>query len=174
MECLSDEGAKDGWPRACFADSRGSILLLTVLLLSLLSVLFLFVTNSVLLGTRARESLRSAVEMFYLAEAGLSHGRAFCVAYGEGSALREGGADDKGEVGGLEADAPFGVWLPFGRGDYRIEAFRLSEDPQALVERDSGILLVATAQLDGEGRKRICLLLDEPPSCGILAWWEPD
>ena len=36
-------------------NTRGSILLLTVILLSLLSVLFLLVTNSVLLGTQARE-----------------------------------------------------------------------------------------------------------------------
>ncbi len=85
-------------PTVCSPNSRGSILLLTVILLSLLSVLLLLVTNSILLGTQARESLRTSLEMLYIAEAGLAHGQAFCVAHGETSPLlaegrRRGGGE---------------------------------------------------------------------------------
>jgi len=154
-------------------DSRGSILLLTVILLSFLSVLLLLVTNSILLGTQARESLRTSLEMLYIAEAGLAHGQAFCVAHGETSPLLAG--EEEGEVvSEPDAEAPFGAWLPFGEGEYRIQAFRLGTDAQPFVKKDTGILLVATARLDGEGRRRACLLLDDPPSCRSLAWWEPD
>ena len=155
-------------------DSRGSILLLTVVLLSLLSVLFLLATNSILLGTQARESIRASLEMLYIAEAGLAHGQAFCLAHGETSPLLAGEAEEEGEVSEPEPEAPFGAWLPFGGGEYRIQAFRLRTDAQPFVKKDTGILLVATARLDGEGRRRACLLLDDPPSCRSLAWWEPD
>jgi hypothetical protein len=154
-------------------DSRGSILLLTVILLSLLSVLFLLVSNSILLGTQARQSLRSSLEMLYIAEAGLAHGQAFCLAHGETSPLlaRE---EEGEEVSEPAAEAPFEAWLPFGEGEYRVQAFRLRTDPQPFLKRGAGILLVGTARLDGEGSRRACLLLDDPPSCRSLAWWEPD
>ncbi len=154
-------------------DSRGSVLLLTVIILSLLSVLLLLVTNSVLLGTQARESLRTSLELLYISEAGLAHGQAFCVAHGETSPLlvREEEGEKAGEP---EAEAPFGSWLPFGEGEYRIQAFRLGTDAQPFLKMDKGILLVATARLDGEGRRQACLLLDDPPSCRSMAWWEPD
>ena len=177
MSCLFDEdhrAAPAARAKPRFADSRGSILFLTVVLLSLLSILFLLATNSVLLGTKARESLQASVEMFYIAEAGLSHGQAFCAAYGERSSLLAGEIEEESDVRESEIDAPFGTWFPFGRGEYRIKAYRLSEDPQPFVERDSGVLLVVTAHLDGTGEKRVCLLIDEPPSCRALAWWEPE
>lgn len=161
-------------PKPCFADSRGSVLLLTVVLLALLSVLFLLVTNSVLLGTRARKSLQASMEMFYIAEAGLYHGQAFCEAYGEKSSVLTRAIEEGGEVDESEIETPFDAWLSFGRGEYRINAYRLSTDTQPFVERDSGVLLVATARLQGDGRKRVCLLLDEPPSWRALAWWEPE
>jgi hypothetical protein len=151
---------------------RGSILLLSVVLLSFLSVLLLLVTNSILLGTRARESLRASMEMLYIAEAGLAHGQAFCVAQGEASPLLDGEVEGE-EVSEADAEAPFGWWIPFGEGEYRIQAFRLGADAQPFLERDTGILLVATARLAGEGRRRACLLLQDPPSCRSLAWWEP-
>lgn len=156
-------------------NTRGSILLLTVILLSLFSVLFLLVTSSVLLGTQARESLRTSLEMLYIAEAGLAHGQAFCVMHGETSLLLTTESEEEEEEE-TEADteAPFGTWLPFGRGEYRVEAFRLRTDVQHFVEKDAGILLVATARLDGEGSRRACLLLEDPPSCRSLAWWETD
>jgi hypothetical protein len=154
---------------------RGSVLLLTVVLLSLLSVLFLFATNFALLGTRARDSLRGSVEMLYIAEAGLAHGRAFCSASGESSPILSGLTEEaEPESEGPGFDDPFGERLPFGRGDYRVRAFRLSTDEQPFIEKDSGILLVSTARLEGQGGKRVCLLLEEPPSCRPLAWWEPD
>jgi len=154
-------------------NSRGSILLLTLILLAVLSVLFLLVTNSVLLGTQSRQSLRTSLEMLYVAEAGLAHGRAFCVAHGENSPLltrREEGE----EMIEPHAEAPFEAWLPFGKGEYRVQAFRLGTDPQPFLKKDSGVLFVATARLDGEGRRRVCLLLEDPPSCRSVAWWEPD
>ena len=157
----------------CLSDPRGSILLLTVVLLSLLSILFLLVTNSVLIGTQAQQSLQTSLEMLYIAEAGLSHGQAFCVAYGERSSLFAGEVEQQAEASESEIDAPIDAWLPFGRGEYRIEAYR-STDPQPFLEMDSGVLLVGTAHLDGVGQKRVCLLLDEPPSCRALAWWEPE
>ena len=153
---------------------RGSILLLTVILLSLLSVLFLLVTNTVLLGTQARDSLRTSLEMLYIAEAGLAHGQAFCVMHGETSPLLATESEEEGEGTEADAEAPFGTWLPFGRGEYRVQAFRLRTDGQPFVEKDAGILLVATARRDGEGSRRACLLLDDPPSCRSLAWWETD
>jgi hypothetical protein len=156
-------------------DDRGSILLLTVVLLSLLSVLFLFATNFVLLGARARDSLRVSVEMLYIAEAGLAHGQAFCAAYGESSPTLSGQTAEAGE--GAEepgGEDPFGERFPFGRGDYRVRAYRLGTDGQPYIERDSGVLLVSTARFEGEGGKRICLLLEEPPACRSLAWWEPE
>ena len=148
--------------------------MLTVIVLCLLSVLFLLATDSVLLGARARQSLQDSLEMFYIAEAGLSHGQALCVAAGETSfaSSEELGANE--DDGKPEVDDPFGVWVPFSRGRYQVEAYQLGLDEQPFVDRDSGILLVSAAQLEGIGQKRVCLLLDEPPSCGILAWWEPE
>jgi hypothetical protein len=153
-------------------DSRGSILLLTVILLSLLSVLFLLVANSILMGTQARESMRTSLEMLYIAEAGLAHGQAFCVAHGETSPLLA--REEEEEASEPDAEAPFGAWIPFGEGEYRVQAFRLGMDAQPFLKKDTGILLVATARLDGQGHRRACLLLDDPPSCRSAAWWEPD
>jgi len=158
----------------CFADLRGSILLLTVVVLCLLSVLFLLATDSVLLGTRAKQSLQDSLEMFYIAEAGLSHGQAFCVAAGETYFVSPEELEVDEDAGKPEFDDPFGVWVPFGRGRYRVEAYVLGLDEQPFVDKDSGILLVSTAQLEGIGQKRVCLLVDEPPSCSVLAWWEPE
>jgi hypothetical protein len=78
------------------------------------------------------------------------------------------------DTGEPEVDDPFGLWLPFGPGRYRVEAYQLGLDEQAFVDRDSGILLVSTAQFEGTGQKRVCLLIDNPPSCSVLAWWEPE
>jgi hypothetical protein len=111
--------------------------------------------------------------MLYIAEAGLAHGQAFCVAQGETSPLLA--REEEGVVvSESDAEAPFGPWLSFGRGEYRIQAFRLGTDAQPFVRRDTGILLVATARLDGEGRRRACMLLEDPPSCRSMAWWEPN
>ena len=154
-------------------ESRGSVLLLTVVLLCLLSVLFLLATNSVLLGTRARRSLEESLEMFYIAEAGLSHGQAFCAAHGDAWFSPVGENEDKDATGHPEIDSPFDRWVSFGRGRYRIEAYRLGLDDQPFVDRHDGILILSTAELEGVGRKRAFLLLEDPPSCEPLAWWEP-
>ncbi len=163
-----------GWGKQRFTGSEGSVLLLTVVILSLLAALFSLVTNSVLLGTKAGESLQASLEMLYIAEAGLSHGRAFCVASGVTSPLLSGETAETPNADTSYQEAPFGGWIPFGRGEYRVEAFRLQSAAQPFIKKDSGVLLVATARLEGEGQRRICLLIDEPPSCRILAWWEPD
>ena len=148
--------------------------MLTVIVLCLLSVLFLLATDSVLLGTKARQSLQDSIEMFYIAEAGLSYGQAFCVAAGETSFGSPGELEADEDAGRPDVDDPFGFWVPFGRGRYRVEAYQLGLDEQPFVDKDSGILLVSTAQIDGIGRKRAYLLIDQPPSCGVLAWWEPE
>jgi hypothetical protein len=160
--------------KPCLADSQGSILLLTVIVLCLLSVLFLLATDSVLLGTKATQSLRDSLEMFYIAEAGLSHGQAFCVDTGETFFVSPTELEGEEEAGKPEVDDPFGVWHPFGRGKYRVEAYQLGLDEQPFVDRDSGILLLSTAHLEGIGQKRIFLLIDQPPTCSVMAWWEPE
>ncbi len=161
-------------PERGLENCRGSVLLLTVVLISLLSVLLLAATNSILLGLRARDSLQASLEMLHVAGAGLAHGQAFCTAHGEtspslGSAVETEDTEEEPAV-----EDPFGAWFPFGRGEYRIQAFRLGTDPQPFLKGDSGVLLVSTARLEGEGQRRACLLLEEPPSCRSLAWWEPD
>jgi hypothetical protein len=148
--------------------------LLTVIVLCLLSVLFLLATDSVLLGTKARQSLQGSLAMFYIAEAGLAHGRAFCDVAGESRFVSSVEVEKDEEAGEPEVDDPFGLWLPFAQGKYRVEAYQLGLDEQPFVDRDSGILLVSTAQLKGIGQKRVCLLIDNPPSCSVLAWWEPE
>jgi len=160
--------------RSGLADSQGSVLLLTVIVLSLLSVLFLLATDSVILGTRATQSLLDSLEMFYIAEAGLSHGQAFCVLAGETSFVSTVDLESEEEVSKTEIDDPFGVWHPFGRGSYRVDAYELGLDEQPYLDRDSGILLVSTARLEAIGQKRVLLLIDQPPSCSALAWWEPE
>ena len=155
-------------------DARGSVLLLTVVILSILAALLFLITNYVLLGTKSGEALHASLEMLYIAEAGLSHGRAFCTASGKTSPLLAGETAETPTGGTSGNESPFGVWIPFGRGEYRIQAFRLNSAARPFIKKDSGILLVATARLQGEGQRRICLLLDEPPSCRTLAWWEPD
>jgi hypothetical protein len=159
---------------ACVAGSQGSVLLLTVIVLCLLSVLFLLATDSVLLGTKARQSLQDSFEMFYIAEAGLSHGQAFCLDGGETWFVSPEEPEADEDATKPEVDHPFGLWLPFGRGRYQVEAYQLGLDEQPFVNRDSGILLVSTAQLKGTGQRRVCLLMDQPPSCSVLAWWEPN
>jgi hypothetical protein len=147
--------------------------LLAVILLSLLSVLFLLLTNSVLMGTKARSSIQASMEMLYIAEAGLAHGQAFCAAHGQTSPILTGTQPPEGEEGAPGGTGPFDVWLPFGPGEYRLEVFRLNKDAQTFLKRDEGLLLVAVARRHGLGRRRACLLLDDPPSCLPIAWWEP-
>ncbi len=153
--------------------SRGSILILAVVLLSLLSVLALLIVNFVLLGTKVRNSLQASTEMLYIAEAGLAHGQAFCVAHGTDSSQLAPHMEELDEGGNSYEEDPFDVWHPFGNGEYRVRAFRLSTDTPPYLKHDSGVLLVATARLKGLGRRRVCLLLEDPPSCLPIAWWEP-
>jgi len=159
--------------RSGLDDSQGSVLLLTVIVLSLLSVLFLLATDSVILGTRATQSLLDSLEMFYIAEAGLSHGQAFCVTAGETSFVSTADLESEEEVSKTEIDDPFGVWHPFGPGSYRVDAYQLGLDEQPFLDRDAGILLVSTARLEAIGQRQVFLLIDQPPSCSVLAWWEP-
>jgi len=163
-----------GISKRSLSNRHGSVLLLTVVLISLLSVLLLAATNSILLGLMARESLQASLEMLHVAEAGLAHGEAFCAAYGETSSSLTSAAETESTEEEAAIEDPFGTWFPFGRGEYRIQAFRLGTDTQPFLKRDSGILLVSAARLEGEGRRRACLLLEEPPSCRPLAWWEPE
>ena len=172
----SDRSAdrRSRWPKRCLTGCHGSVLLLTAVLLSLLSVLILLAVNYVLLGMKARESLQASLEMFHIAEAGLAHGEAFCAAHGETSPALASAAEKEAPEEDPAIEDPFGRWFPFGRGEYRIRAFRLGTDTQPFLSRDSGVLFVSTGRLEGEGRRRACLLIEEPPSCLRLAWWEPD
>jgi hypothetical protein len=146
------------------ASCHGSVLLLTVVLLSLLSVLFLFATNSILLRMKAAESMQASLEMLYIAEAGLAHGAAFCSHRGASSPSLTGTTVKEGVEEESATEGPFGDWHPFGTGEYRVRAFRLETDPQPFLKRDSGILLVSDARLQREGSRRACLLLGSVPS----------
>ncbi len=157
-------------------NSRGSILFLTVILSSFLSVLLLLATDSFILATKAMNSFEQAIQLFYIAEAGLSHGHAYCRTKGCETAFLHDMTEGHGENQDAESVSPFYQWIPYGKGSYFIEVFQLNETYlHPLINRDSGVLIVVTARLDAtDFRKQLCLLLEEAPDWTVIAWWEPE
>ena len=160
---------------ACFG-SRGSVLLMTLILSFFLSVFLLLATDTLLLGMKSQRFTESSMELFYLAEAGLAHGQAFCRSdRGEAFFLdkRNQSLTEDDEV---DPEYPFDHWIPWGKGNYLLTVRVPTEkDPSAIfLARDSGILLLVKATLGLNQTKSLILLMEEPPSCKTLAWWEPE
>lgn len=169
-------------------DNRGSVLLLTLLLLSFLSTLLLLAGYERALGTRAQAALEQAVTLLYTAQAGVAHGRALCAridlsspdagAPGEGEPP-EGEGEDAGREGGETPEdlvPPLERRVTFNAGTYRLRIFALADEA---AERppvdvgDSGVLLIVRAE-GGQGCKSLHVLLEDPPACRPVAWWEPE
>ena len=159
-----------------FFNSRGSVLFLITVVSCFLSALILLAVETFSLGIQAVGNYEDSLRLFYVAEAGLAHGQAFCRNYGceEGFDLEEVG-DPVGEIRQEMPPIPFYEWLDYGRGEYFLEIFLLhSGAVQPYLDKDSGVLIVATAALKGrENIKTLCLLLEEGPSWKPIAWWEP-
>ncbi len=157
-------------------NSRGSVLFLTVILSGFLSVLLLLATDSFILAAKAMNSFEKAIQLFYIAEAGLSHGHAYCLTNGCETAFLHDLTEGPAEIQESAPHLPFYQWIPYGNGSYYIEVFQLNETYlHPLINRDSGVLVVVTARFDAtEFQKQLCLLLDEPPDWTVIAWWEPE
>ncbi len=157
-------------------NSRGSILFLTLMLTGVLSVLLLFATDSFILASKARSAFEDAIGLFYIAEAGLSHGHAYCQTKGCEAAFSLEVGTENAEARAFDLNLPFYRWIPYGKGRYYIEVFQLNETYlHPLLDRDSGVLIIVTACLYGiDSRKQLCLLIEEPPDWKTIAWWEPE
>ena len=158
-------------------NSRGSILLITLILSTALSVLVTLATDVLLLDRKTTAFFETSMDLLYLAESGLSHAQAYCKSE-DGSAFFnneemawENAATDENNT------PPFDRWLNYGDGMYLLEAYHLNaENPVTpYLIRDDGILFVASARsAEGPQRKKLCLLVEKPPSCKGLAGWEPE
>jgi len=158
------------------AGRKGSVLLLVVVVSVFLSGLVVLAVSGLVLDRRGTEGLKAGIRVFYLAESGLAHGHATCRSLGEAALIKTSGSGNEGAVGvepGPE-ESPFGRWIVFGDGRYRVEAYDLSLEESPYLDRDSGILLVSTGSLAENPVKRLCLLLDGPIDWKSLAWWEPE
>ncbi len=159
-------------------NSRGGVLLMTLILSSFLSALILLAADSLLHGSKVVGSLETSMELLYLAEAGLAHGQAFCKARGNDyfsqDRASQNDASGRDENGAVPED-PFERWIPFGRGRYYLEVHAFSQEGRSTpyLARDSGILIVATAAIGEMRTREVCLLLSDPPGFEYLAWWEP-
>jgi len=145
--------------------ARGSVLVVTLLLVSALSVLMMMAADTVLLAHRVQQAFESSWKGFYVAEAGLAHARFLC------SSLEPDG-------GGLEADpadpVPWGRWVPFGDGAYYLTAQFLKDAPAGapLSSMQTGFLVEVSARVGTCRETRIKMLLEDPPSCRTVAWWQ--
>ena len=141
--------------------NKGSVLLMSLLLCAFLSALLLGAAGSVLYAARVEKSFEESAQLFYIAEAGLARGKAFCRSV---SAWPED-----------ETDTPFSRWIAWGPGRFYVVAYDLSRNrPAPSFTRGTGILMVATAAMGERRQQRVCMLMEEPPSCQTLAWWEPE
>jgi hypothetical protein len=157
------------------ANPRGSALLLALLLSALLSVLLLGSAGAMLLAVRMQTSLEETTELFYLAEAALARGKAYCLSVSSWPHPEETAPGSDPETGGTQPDSPIGRWVSWGRGRFFLAAYDLDrEAPAPALAAGSGILLVATAAIGEDREKKLCLLLEDPPSCRTMAWWEPE
>jgi len=155
---------------------RGSVLLLSLFLCSLLSVLVLGAAGSLMLAEKTEASLAESTQLIYLAEAGLAHARSYCrsvSAWPPAAGEVPVGEELVGDAAGEEA--PLDRWIPWGPGKYKLQAAVLSENPSPTPGfGELGILVQATGAMGDHRKKKLQALLEEPPSCRIIAWWEPD
>jgi hypothetical protein len=145
---------------------RGSILILTLLLLTSLCVLLLSATETVLMDVKAERAFEVSVRRFYVAEAGLAHAQALC-------RFMKKGEDGKRSI--PSADVPWERWVSYSGGEYFLVFRSLSgSDPGLpLGSRNKGILVQASARQSTNGETRIHMVLEDPPSCKPVAWWQP-
>jgi len=153
-------------------NTRGSILLMTLILCSFLSVCLLLAADSLLMGNKAQDAFRSSLDLFYLAEAGLAHGRSFCMTHDVQDMLEQSGDAEEGDG---EPLSPFHDRIDWGGGSYSLKAYLPADSGERAlpVQGASGLLLSVSANLGPDRNKRLLVLLEEPPSCRVLAWWEP-
>jgi len=146
--------------------ASGSILVVTVLVVCALSVLLLTAADTVLLAHRVQLAFEDSLRAFYVAEAGLAHARALCPAMGAGGI-------DPGED--RASPLPWARWVPFGDGAYRLTARFLGEGParSPLSQKKTGLLVEVCGRTGPGHETRIKMLLEDPPSCRVIAWWQP-
>ncbi len=154
---------------------QGSILVVTVFLLSSLFILVLTATETVLLARKAQRALEISVESFYIAEAGLARAQAVCPKLY--TAPLPGDGDDEWKNGSEEGDNPDfsqAKWIPFGNGKYFLSVRFVADLPpeHPLTTLGSGILVEALARVEQHNEIGITILLDDPPSCRLIAWWQ--
>ena len=145
--------------RIIFKGTRGSILLVTLFMMSFLSILLFKTTETVLLANKAQIAFEHSVKLFYVADAGLAHAQALC---------RQGGSEEQMSV------FPWNQWVSFIEGNYFLKTSYPS-DPhpfQRGLKLESGMLIEVVGKLGPSMVTRIHMLLDDPPSCNILAWWQ--
>jgi hypothetical protein len=145
---------------------RGSILILTLLLLASLCILLLSATETLLMDLKAERAFEVSVKGFYVAEAGLAHAQALC-------RFMEKGEDGKRNIPSPEV--PWERWVSFSGGEYFLLFRSLSGSHPAmpLGSKNEGILVQAFARQSTNGEIRIHMVLEDPPSCKPIAWWQP-
>ncbi|MEW6442511.1 MAG: hypothetical protein AB1640_16350 [bacterium] len=173
----------------CQDRRQGTVLLFTLILSAFLSGLLLLATTARIFDAKGSRFLEESIRLLYLADSGLAHGQAYCMTRGADALDPEGGETGDGEAAGDQGegeggaggageiayeDRPFGRWISFGGGQYRLEAFDLTRQSSPYLARDSGVLLVCTSSVAGMPGRKLCLLLDGPPAWKRLAWWEPE
>ena len=145
--------------------ARGSVLVVSVVIMSALSVLVLTAANTILLAHRIQCAFEESVHSFYVAEAGLAHARALCP-------FLEPGAPDPDDD--PEHTLPWGTWVPFGDGAYHLTYRFLQDGPShlPLAAKGSGMLVEGSGRISPGRETRIKMLLHDPPSCEVVAWWQ--
>ena len=151
-------------------------MLLTAILIFFLSTLLCLATDSYNIGTKSVKAFEEATQLFYLAEAGLAHGYAYCQAEGCAGELFFETSEEHLESFDSSSASPLYKWTSYGKGRYYLEVFDLKEiGLHPLLNRDSGILIVVTAYLDNiPSQKQLCLLIEAAPGWKKIAWWEPE
>jgi len=147
--------------------ARGSVLVVVVLVTCALSVLVLAAGETAVLARRVQVSFERGLQGLYTAEAGLAHARQLC---GSLASVAENPEAEKGRAGGV-----WDRWVPFGQGAYRVRATLLGGAPAGtpLSARGGGVLVEVRSRVGAGQETRIVSLLEDPPSCKVVAWWQP-
>lgn len=156
-------------------NAGGSVLLMALILCSFLSICLLCATDSLLMNLRAQRAFESSLDLFYVAEAGLAHARAFCMTHALQDIVAGNEGKEMSESDGENPGSPFDHRIVWGGGSYFLKAYlpAESEGRSIPVQGASGLLLSISASLDSSQEKHLLVLVEEPPSCRTLAWWEP-
>jgi hypothetical protein len=84
----------------------------------------------------------------------------------------EDGGNDSKE--GDDEDFLREKWVPFGNGKYFLSVRSIADLPREhpFSTRGSGLLVEASAQMNQNNEIGIKILLEDPPSCRLIAWWQ--